>query len=573
MRQRDFCIVGRAQAYRLFLKCQLPKKLLEEWCTNWHGSVLGNFAKALQNAIEIVDRSHADAVRRIRTVIRSFEWQEEALVRQMCRVSVPSKVVERNAVDPETGKLLARFAIVFENDMFAYIPLDDNAANRLEAANLPFFQLTCFAVNEDMKILMSIAQAIRFGILDMEIVESIQQFPTVCLNPNWTYWHQLRRFFTHYARDADAPIRWDDNCLRFWVPPVLHPSVKRLMLMSVALPKQQIRRAFPDENIEISRREPMPWGAGNKVFQIRTGTYPQQSILGYNNDNWSVIGMSKIGQRFVARIRAEIERDPNVKHAIVAHKNVVPRLDDIARIKNVAFVTHFNNMRGLSDTLREAEVVWIVGTPQWRPHLLWRRAQIFYGNDKEPLSYDKDMETYRCRDDRIQDVYEQTVIRMLTRTVSRVQLDRCTNKKVVLISSLPLPGITDRPETLLFDWEDFEVADGLDKLPEVIATREQYEKRRDNLNAESSREEVEQILGCSSRQANRILREFRGGAPLRVPFRIQILSLLDDGEKKTSEIVASIEGHPKAVKNELKRLVDAGEIVRVRWGVYALRPT
>ena len=62
----------------------------------------------------------------------------------------------------------------------------------------------------------------------------------------------------------------------------------------------------------------------------------------------------------------------------------------------------------------------------------------------------------------------------------------------------------------------------------------------------------------------------RGGAPLRIPFRVQILTLLADGEKRTAELVASIEGHPKAVKNELKRLVDAGEIVRVRWGLYAL---
>ena len=39
----------------------------------------------------------------------------------------------------------------------------------------------------------------------------------------------------------------------------------------------------------------------------------------------------------------------------------------------------------------------------------------------------------------------------------------------MLITGLRIPEITDRPETLLFDWEDFDVAEGLDKLPEVIA--------------------------------------------------------------------------------------------------------
>ena len=567
------CIVSRAQAHKLFLECKLPKYLLDEWCSNWQGCALGNFAKALQNAIEVRDMPHADAVKRIRTVIQSFEWQEEALIRQMCHVSVTGKIVEKNAVDPDTGKLLARFAIAFKNDMFAYIPLDDNAADRLKAAELPFFQISCFAINEDMKILMPMAQAIRLGLLDTETVESIQEFPTVCSNSNWTYWHQLKRFFTYYTRDADAPIRMTGDFLRFWVPPVLHPNIKRLMLMSVALSEQHIRRAFPDEDIEIRHYEPTPWVDGNRVFQIRTGTYPQQSILGYNNNNWDVIGMSSIGQRFLAGIRSEIEKDPSVKHAIITHKAVVSRLNDIAQIENVSFITHFNNVRGISTALRETQVVWIVGTPQWIPHLLWRKAQIVYGNDKEPLSYDEDIAGFRCEDKRVQGIYEQAAIRVLTRTISRIELDRRENKKVVLISSLPLSGITDRPETLLFDWEDFEVAGGLDKLPEVIATREHYETLRDNLTAESSREEVEQVLGCSSRQANRILRDFRGGAPLRVPFREQILSLLADGEKRTAELVASIEGHPKAVKNELKRLVDSGEIVRVRWGMYTLPST
>ena len=90
------------------------------------------------------------------------------------------------------------------------------------------------------------------------------------------------------------------------------------------------------------------------------------------------------------------------------------------------------------------------------------------------------------------------------------------------------------PKHSFFDWEDFEVAGGFDKLPEVIATRERFEAERANLTADSNREEVERVLGCSSRQANRILKKFRGGKPLRVPFREQILSLLSDGEKKDS---------------------------------------
>ena len=565
------CIIGRPREYKLFPKCELPKNLFEEWSVNWSGCALGNFAKALLHAVEIKDIPHADAVKRIRMVIQSFEWQEELLIKQMCQVNVPGKVIERRTVDPETGELLARFTIEFETGVSACIPLNDNAADRLTANGFPFFQLSSFAINEDVKILMSMAQAARLGILDIETVESIQTFPTVCTNPNWTYWHQLNRFFTHYTRDADAPIRWNEKVLRFWVPPLLHRKVKRLVLTSPILRKRYLHRAFPDEEIEVSHTEPAVWRDGNQVFQIRTGIYPRQTILGYNISG-DVIGISKIGQRFFAGIQSEIERDASVKHAIITYKSVAARLQDIAEKENVAFVTSFESEKGLRDAFRESQVIWIVGTPTLQPTRVWLRAQVLFGNDEEPLSYEEEMDTGRYKDERIQGVYEQEIIRRLTQTVLRTGLSQWTDKKVILISSLALPGVTDRPETLLFDWEDFEIAEGLDKLPQVITTREHFEAERDNLTAESSREEVERVLGCSSRQANRVLREFRGGAPLRIPFRVQILTLLADGEKRTAELVASIEGHPKAVKNELKRLVDAGEIVRVRWGLYALPP-
>ena len=411
-------------------------------------------------------------------------------------------------------------------------------------------------------------------VFEWQVEELVKQMCEVNVegnDPHWTYWHQLKRFFTYYTRDADAPIRWNGKVLRFWIPPVLHPRVKRLLLTSVALSEQHLRRAFSDEEIEVVRTRPPVWVAGNRVFQIRTGVYPRQTILDYNS-NRDVIGISKIGQRFFAGIRAEIERDASVKHAILTYKSIAARLEDIAEKENVCFVTDFGKVKGLHADFREAQVVWIVGTPQQAPNLVWRSAQILFGNDKEPLSYEEEeTDTLRYKDERIQSVYEQTVVRELTRTILRVGLNRWSGKKVVLISSLALPDITDRPETLLFDWEDFEVAGGLDKLPEVIATRQRFETERANLITESSREKVEQVLGCSSRQANRVLQRLRGGRTLRVPFREQILTLLAaDGEKRTSEFVGAIEGHPKAIKNELKRLVDAGEIVKVRWGVYTL---
>ena len=53
-------------------------------------------------------------------------------------------------------------------------------------------------------------------------------------------------------------------------------------------------------------------------------------------------------------------------------------------------------------------------------------------------------------------------------------------------------------------------------------------------------------------------------------FRSQILEMLSDGERRTKEIVECIDGKRVAIMNELKRLCDAGEIIKVKWGVYDL---
>ncbi len=562
------CIIDETQPNELFFECNISKKVLEEWSESWHGNALGNLAKALLNALETRDKTGCSVVKQIRATVQLFQQQEETIIGQMCQVNVLGRAVEQAVVDPETGKELAHFIIQFEGGAAAYIPLDDDAVDRLTVKGLPFFQLNFFLLNEDMKIPMQMTKAIELGILDVGAVAKIQAFPTVYQDPEWTFWHQLKRFFAYYKQDVNAPIGWNGEVLQFWVPPILHPSVKRLLVMSSSFSEQHFRRVFSDEKIEVLHVKPAAWLVGNRVFQIRTSNYPLSTLLDYDS-HWNTIRLSKTGQCLFLGIRTEIERDPSIKHAIITYQSLMRHLKDIAEKDNVYFVTDFKEMSRFEADFEEAQVVWLVGTPYWAPGIFWLRSQILFGNDEEPLCYEGDPES-RCKDERVQSVCEQHIVGLLTEAVGRAGLNRLTGKTVVLISSLELPDITDRPETLLFDWEDFEIAGGLDRLPEVIETRQRFEAERERLTAESSREEVERILGCSARQANRVLQKLRGGAPLRVPLRKQILSALADGEKKTVELVAAVEGYPTAVKNELRRLVDTGEIVRVRRGVYAL---
>jgi len=570
--ENRLCIINKVKAYDLFPICRLPRNVIEEWIVNWRGEVLGNFANALLNALEITGKSHGDAVKRIRTVMRAFEWHETELIEQMCQINVRGRVVERSYIDDETDEELARFTIEFAGGVSAYIPLNDNALNTLKTKGLPFFPLYDFTLNEDIKIPMSMTQAIQLGILDTETVQNIQAFPTVWPDPTWTFWHQLKRFFAYYTRDADAPIRWlKHERLRFTVPPVLHPNVKRLALMSATPSGRHLRRAFPNDDVEVRRTEPTPWLTDNQVFQIRTGLYPHTAILDYGKA-WDTVSFSKIGQRFFIGMRAEIEREPNVKHLIIAGWLILNKLQQTLETENVCFQTYAGEIVGANTDIEDAEVIWIVGLPERPMGVIWERSQVLFGNDEEPLCYDKETNPYHYTDEPVQSVYEEAMVRVVTEFVELAQLTRQTGRKVMLLTGLPLPDITDRPETLLFDWEDFEIAGGLDRLPETIATRQRYETERANLTAESGRDKVQQVLGCSAVHANRILNDLRGGNIPRTPFRDQIRALLADGEKKAAELVAAIEGNPTSVRNELTRLVDIGEIVKVRRGVYALSP-
>ncbi|MDE0423290.1 MAG: hypothetical protein OXN25_00320 [Candidatus Poribacteria bacterium] len=441
-----------------FRRISISKDLLKAWSVDWHGKTLGNFAKALLNALESKNELYENPVGRVRMTVAAFAGQAEILTEQM---------------------------------------------------------------REE--------------------------------NPNQTLWHQLESYFGHYKRDADAPMVWDDDLLQFWLP-------------SASDAAQQ----FSDDTAKNGTSK--PWLSGNRVFQIRTGIYSMHHILNYDN-SWDYLRFSKIGKRFFDGIRAEIKKDSNTQHVVICGEMLATWLENTVLKENVYYWSHIKravNANALKSEFELADVIWIVGAPYWPPQLMWKQAQILFGGDEEPLSYDVEMNPYRYKDTRIQGLCEQNIVGILTKIIQQVRLDCFSNKTVVLLTGMPPPNITDRPETLLFDWEDFEVAGGLDKLPEVIAERERFETKRDNLTAESDRQTVEDVLGISRSQANRVLMKLRGGKIERVPFYAQIHALLESGEKTTSELIDAIDGHPGAVKNELKRLVDAGEIVKVRRAVYAL---
>lgn len=570
------CIIYNKRSYRFFLLCSLSRTVFEQWIDNWNGKALGNFARNLLHALEIRRQSHRDAVKRLRTVMQTFEWQEKEIIQQMCQINVQGRIVEREYIDTDTGKQLAQFGVEFDGGAHAYIPIDTKVSTILTENGQPHLNLTNFKPNQDITIPLSLETAIAIGIYNIDTVEDIEKLPTVYSIPTWTFWHQLKQFLAYYRKDSDAPLRWDHQVLNFELPPVLHPRIKQLVLLESTESLLHLHSMFPEEIVEVTRIKTTPWQEGTRVFQIRTGLYPHEELLDYSHA-WDIPYPTTIGQRFIAGICTEIRNNPKVRHTIVADQQVLGHFNMIINTQNVSFVDYSVFRIGSANktdvNIEQADVIWFIGMPKIPIGSIWKRSQMLFGHDEKPLCYDSVKKPYHFKDSRIQNLYNEKCVAVITKFVRHAQLDLNSNKKIIMLTSLMLPDITDRPETTLFDWEDFEIAGSLDKLADTILTRQHFETEKANLTAESGRDKVQQVLGCSVVYANRVLNKLRGGNIIRVPFRDQILNLLADGEKKAAVLIEAIEGNPTSVKNELKRLVDIGDIVKVRHGVYTLPET
>ena len=187
------CVINQQRTHRLFLECQLTKNVMEQWALIWQGAELGNFAKTMLSALDVKDKLYGDAVRGVRAAMQIFELQEDKLIEQMGQVIAQGRLVEQELVDPDTREILVLYIVKFECGISAYIPLNSSAADKLNKMGLLVFDKVV-THNETVKVPMSMSQAIEFGILKTETVESIQEFPSVTRYQDWTYWHQLKCF-------------------------------------------------------------------------------------------------------------------------------------------------------------------------------------------------------------------------------------------------------------------------------------------------------------------------------------------------------------------------------------------
>ena len=540
--------IDEAKAHEFYRRCSLSREQLKIWRDMWgEERMLGMFAIDMLYLLESKG-FEIEALRKyICTLDAQIDGTPETIHRQMQHLLFPGEIFKRGINDPQSGKPLAYYSIRFECGTDVYIATSDYAYKALIK-----MEELCVGPREYKKhdmIEVTQEQAMRFGIYNVS-----QNRPEDYKKVGWvagssTHLHQLIKFFKNYTVNENSPMFYDGEDLKWYLPPTLHPNLKNLVMMSATLNLEHAKHSFPEideEDIATIQTQPTAWKPGSKVFQIRTGVYPRRSLMDSEQVDgaYEYSAMTDTGGKFFGFIEDAIKSNPDREHAIITFKQIVDWLKDDWQSKydNVAFFGHFGKMEGLDEVFKEVKDYWIIGSPEVGLEIIKHTAKLIFGNREIPISFERDDDKMYVDPD-VQSVYEACVVALLQQAVGRARLNRIPDNRVFIFSGVHIPTVTDRAETLLFDFADCEIARSVDELEHWIRIRE-----RDERNTSVIYEEILDAL-IAGQTASSLYRQEE--YPEYLVRKIQ--------EAHRDEIQEAITAHENQMRQRVQDLKDRGD--------------
>ena len=347
-------------------------------------------------------------------------------------------------------------------------------------------------------------------------LDNIKQLPLIERDADWNLVTKLELFFDVYHHAETAPMAWDDSTLTFFLPPLPTYTNARVMLMSATLKEAFFRQVFRGRqekrgDVEFVDLENTEWHPDVRVFQLRTNRNPRRTLLqGEQDDNgrWKYTHeLTATGQKYLDRITASIE-NADKQCGFIGHKAVV---DNYTEGMDAA-TGHFGGLVGLNQHFSRDDddgiILHILGTPNIGETAVQLSAKLLFGMTDAPLYFSRNEDgTYT--DTNVQAVADAIIQAELTQAVGRAGLAK-NPSTVVIWTSYELPSITHREQTILFDENDWEQAEGnLDALAEVVAERQEADKALAEAIEKGDTKTVADMMGVSERHARRITEEPR----------------------------------------------------------------
>lgn len=562
-------IVDEVRAHELYSENVLSKEELQKMTEAWEGTHAEEFASRMIAALEMGTKPDFEKIREIITSLRESEQRTVIEAFTKLRLIGKASFDERDKIIQD-DVILASGVFRSGQHTIAIATSKENQ-ERLSDGGTP----AIFRSEIDANVLLlSYPSALNLGIYEIPLeADDIdpENYPKLHANRHWTPLQQLQRLFDHYPRTEDTPIKYTGDAIQFYLPPEIHPSINKIIMMSATAEVKIIAsKVFPDRYIEIIDAEPAKWEQDNQIFQIKSGKYPRASVLD-KEDN-----LNATGTKLINIALSEIKRTPQKRHAIITYKKTADHYTNA--YPQVTFA-HYGAAEGENERFRDCDVFWILFDPRIPPHEVKRRSQMIFGHDRIPLNYEYDKDTRVYRDERVQNIAESYAVAELIQATGRARLVRRSGVQVVVITGREIPGFSGRAETQLFDWKDWTNAGNLDNLEATVQNRQNAaEKAEKLLKSGASQREASREANLPYRQVSRISKSLcqaaaaanRNTISKRSTLAQTIKHALKDGNLTTAELLSAVKGARRSVLREVQSLVYAGDIIRVKRGVYRL---
>ena len=282
----------------------------------------------------------------------------------------------------------------------------------------------------------------------------------------------MELFFERYPRDADMPMKYENDTLTFLFPPLPMKTRARMGFMSATLQETLFRRAFQTrqekrEDVSFHDSGLTEWHPEARVYQLRTNRNPRATVY-HSKEGTDDSLLSASGVGFWELVKADLA---NPKRGLISYKAVLAEKQ--TELEGIP-TANFGGLVGLDTHFKDVEVLHILFSPEIPPAAVEFKAKALFGDDGlQPLSFERDANG-QYTDARVQQCYDAGVISELDQAIGR---GRLVSKpvKVFVWCSHYLPGITDREQTEVFDEQDWHEAEGIDRLDDAIANREAFE--------------------------------------------------------------------------------------------------
>ena len=375
--------------------------------------------------------------------------------------------------------------------------------------------------------------------------EHIETLPKI-ETEDWNLLIQLEIFIDTFRHAAGAPIKWRDNILTFYLPPLPLYTEAKVLCLSATLNQTFFGKAFAARqkkrnDVGFIDADDTEWHPEAKVYQLRTNRNPRstlstaEKIKGTDGkERWHYTEFSTTGQQTYDAILESAKANPHRRHALISFKWVIDTHADALQEVNI-ITGHFGGLVGLDQHFgRDTNtpiVLHILGAPEVPPHETERRYKLLYGDRETPPDFTRDELTGEYRDKDMQTVYEAGVKSELMQAIGRAGLVK-NPSTVVLWTSHELQSVSHREQTQHFDEVDWANAEGnLNALPGVIAQRAAQETIEDEAIENGDVQAVMETKGVSKSQAYELTKDTR--SQLNADRDAQVLTLHQQGKNKS----------------------------------------